>query len=96
MPGLSGSRAQPKKQYLPLGHPPGHEQKKLTIGFVHTTSQPMELRQDAGLFLRTAKCDFLCCLSLGKMRRLRWLFSLVEQLIERHLKGARPLLQGFD
>ncbi len=55
-----------------------------------------ESLEKTGFFLGATESDFLCCLTLREMKQPRWFLSLVEQLIERNLKGAGQLLQGFD
>src|SRR5580704_19159783 len=90
------SKTRPQDFRLPIGHFLGHVQQELAIFFVGLAQQAAELVEIARFFAGAAPSDIVRRSALRKVRQLRRLFAVVEELIERALESARQFLQRFD
>jgi len=81
---------------LPIGHFLGHIQEQFAIFLVGFAQQAAELVEIARLFSGAAPGDIVRRFALRQVRKLRWLFTVVEELIEWALERARQLFQSFD
>jgi len=81
---------------LPIGHFLGHVEQELAIFFVGLAQQATKLVEIARFLTGAAPSDIVRRSALRKVRQLRRLFAVVEELIERALESARQFLQRFD
>ena len=93
---LTVSKTRPQDFRLPIGHFLRHVQQELAIFFVGFAQQAAELVEIARFFAGAAPSDIVRRSALGKVRQLRRLFTVVEELIERALESACQFLQRFD
>ena len=81
---------------LPISHFLGHMENELAILFLDLAQEAKQLVQIASFFPDAAPGDVVRRLALGQIGKLRWLFSIVEELVEWALEGARQFLQRLD
>src|SRR5208282_5449572 len=66
-----------------------HVEEKLAIGFRNLPQQAPEARQCPRILAGTAPYDVVGGTAPRKLRQHRRFLAIVEQLVERHLEGAR-------
>jgi len=93
---LRKSKPRPQDFELPIGHFLGHVQQELAIFLVGFAQQATKLVEIARFLTGTAPGDIVGRSALGKVRQLRRLFAVVEELIKWAFEGARQFLQCFD
>src|SRR6266851_132010 len=81
---------------LAVGHLLGHVEQEPTVRFFNATHQPAELVQKTSLFPGTAPNDIVSAFALGKVGKLGWLFSVIEELVEWDFESACHLFQSFN
>jgi hypothetical protein len=81
---------------LPIGHFLGHIQEQFAILLVGFAQQAAELVEVARFFSGAAPGDVVRRLALGQVRKLRRLFTVVEELIKWAFERARQLFQRLD
>src|SRR5215470_8398754 len=81
---------------LPIGHFLSHVEQQLAIFVVGLAEQAAKLVQVTSLLAGAAPGDVVGGLTLGQIRQLRWLFTVVEELIKRAFEGAGQLLQSLN
>jgi hypothetical protein len=91
-PAEKGSLSSP----LAVRHLLGHIEKKPAVAFFDATKKPAETAQITRVFPRAAPRDVIRALPLGKIRQFGRLFTVVEELVERHFHGPRQLLERLD
>jgi hypothetical protein len=78
------------------GHLLSHVKQEAAVVFFNATHQPAKLVQKTGLFPCAAPNDFVRALALRKVGKLGWLFSVIEDLVERDFQGASYFLECFN
>ena len=81
---------------LPVGHFLGHVQQQFAIFLVGFAQQATKLVEVARLFPCAAPCDIVGRFTLGEVRKLRWLFTVVEELIKWAFESTRQFFQRLD
>src|SRR2546422_6696507 len=96
--GRDGKRAPKEKnnRRSAVGHFLGHVEEQLAIPFIQLAQQAAKPVEKAGVFPRAAPGDIVRRLPLGEVGELRRFFTVVEELIERHLESAGQLLERFN
>ncbi len=94
--GCFHERAGAIAERLPVGHFLGHVQEQFAIFLVGFAQQATKLVEIARFFSGAAPGDIVRRLALGKVRKLRRLFTVVEELIKWALERARQFFQSFD
>src|SRR5262249_55875484 len=85
-----------KSENLSACHFLGHIQNQFAICFVGLAQQAAKFVEKARILAGAAPSDVVTRLALREVRQLRRLFTVVEELIERHFKSASELLQGLN
>jgi len=70
----------------------GHEEQEFAVLVVNLAQEAPEARQRARILARTAPHDVVGGAAPRQLRQHRRFLAIVEQLVERHLKGARDFL----
>jgi hypothetical protein len=78
------------------GHFLGHVEQEPPVGFIDPAEQATKTTQVASLFSSAAPSDIVRALPLRKIGQLRWLFAVVEELVEGNFHGACQLFESLD
>src|ERR1700726_196982 len=81
---------------LPVGHFLRHVQDEFAVFIFYFAEQTAQFVEETGFFPNASPGDIVRRFALGKIGKLGWLFSVVEELIEWALEGASQFLQRFD
>ena len=81
---------------LPISHLLSHVKDELAILFLDLAQEAAQLVEITGFFPDAAPSDVVRRLALRQIGKLGWLFSIVEELVERTLEGTGQFLQRFD
>src|SRR5215470_56772 len=85
-----------KSETLSAGHLLGHVQNEFTICFVGLAQQAAKFVKKTRILAGAAPSDVVTRLALREVRQLRRFFTVVEELIKRHLESTSEFLQRFN
>lgn len=74
----------------------GHIHQQLAIRLVNSAEQTPETAQHSCFFSGIPPGDIVRALPLGQIGKFGRLFTVVEELVERHFHRSCQLLEGLD
>jgi hypothetical protein len=81
---------------LSVGHFLRHVQDEFAVFIFYLAEQTAQFVEETGFFANTPPGDIVGRFALGKIGKLGWLFSVVEELIEWALERASQFLERFN
>jgi hypothetical protein len=94
--GFGGAPPLSERKPLPIGHLLCHVEQQLAIFIVGFAQQAAKLVEVTSLFARSSPSDIVRGLPLGKIWKLRGLFTVVEELIKWAFESTRQLFERLN